>query len=263
MASIAHCSYARVQPQLIMKPGLVEIDGDSVSKMTDFNFLSSQIAKATPTGIQVNNYQPSNSPAVCPTVDEDWRAASRPLPPTPNKELCSCMYNSLSCVISSDVDAEDYAHFFGAVCGLGDGSYCDGIAANASTGSYGAYSMCNSTEQLAYAMDAYYQAQSGSNKDSACDFEGAANTQSPVEPSGECNALMQQAGPSGTGRVNSIHEGIGAGAGADRGSGNGSDANPSSGAATCVDASSLKTGAWQAVSLVAVGLFSGMGVFLS
>lgn len=246
-----------------MIPGLVEVDGDSVSKMADFTLLSSQMAKATPTGVQMNNYQPSNSPAVCPTVDEVWGAVSSPLPPTPNKELCSCMYNSLSCVIRSGVDAEDYGQLFAAICGLGDGSQCDGIAANASAGTYGAYSMCNSTEQLAYAMDAYYQAQSGSNKASACDFEGAAHTQSPVEPSGECNALMQQAGPSGTGRVTSIPEGTGAGAAADGGSGSGSDSNPSSGAATCVDASSLQTGAWQAVSLVTVGLFSGMGVMLS
>lgn len=87
---------------------------------------------------------------------------------------------------------------FGTVCGL-DSSACAGIAHNATTGVYGAYSMCNATQQLSFALNAYAKAQSNFNN--ACDFSASAVTQSAATATGNCKALMSQAGTAGTGTV--------------------------------------------------------------
>ncbi|KAK3077518.1 hypothetical protein LTR53_020678, partial [Teratosphaeriaceae sp. CCFEE 6253] len=65
------------------------------------------------------------------------------------------MYNTLGCVVAPATSEGDFGTLFGTVCGYGD-NICAGIAANASTGTYGAYGMCNATEQLAYAFNQYY-----------------------------------------------------------------------------------------------------------
>lgn len=110
------------------------------------------------------------------------------------------MYQSLSCVVSSDTSEDDYGTLFSTACGLGD-DICAGIQANATTGKYGAYSMCNSTEQLSFVFDQYYQSQNQAG--TACNFKGKANTQDAQSPSGSCQALVNQAGSAGTGTVTS------------------------------------------------------------
>lgn len=122
------------------------------------------------------------------------------------------MYASLSCVVSTDVDAADYGDVFGSVCGMSDEA-CAGIAANASTGSYGAYSMCNATEKLAFALNRYYELQDSS--ESACAFDGSATLKSAVEPTGQCESLMSQAGTAGTATVTSSPTGGAASGGGD------------------------------------------------
>merc|ERR1712072_948682 len=74
-------------------------------------------------------------------------------------------------------------------------------AAKATTGNYGAYSMCNSTEQIAFVLNQYYQAQSGSNQASACDFDGSATTKATQAPGATCSSLLQMAGSAGTNSV--------------------------------------------------------------
>jgi hypothetical protein len=239
--------------------GLVSVDGTSVSKLADFTYYSSQIATVSPSGVQMDSYSASLTAAACPSETADWNAASSPLPPTPNQELCSCMYNSITCAPKSDLDEEAIGELFGTVCGLGDGSQCDGIAANATLGEYGAYSMCNTTEKLGWIMDAYYQAQDSTNQASACDFDGSAATKSAVSPSGVCGSLMQEAGDAGTGTVTTQPTATGAGAAS--GSGKGSSASSSdSGAA--IFGPAYTSGNWQAVSLLAFGLLSGFGMVL-
>lgn len=202
--------------------GLVSVDGSSVSTLEDFNYLSSQIAAVTPSAIQSADYTPTNTaPADCPSVGPTW-AASNSLPPTPNRELCECMYSALTCV-PDDVSEEDAGDLFGYVCGLDPSSdICAGITSNATTGEYGAYGMCNPTEQLGWVLNAYYLAQPSASRASACDFSGSASTKAAASPTGSCSSLIAEAGPQGTGTVTTKPTGTGNVGGSSGSSGSGS-----------------------------------------
>jgi hypothetical protein len=158
------------------------------------------MAVAEPTGVNINSYTPTNSPQSCPAVATGgWLAKATPLPPTPNEGLCGCMYNSLSCAVKGTVAQTAYGPLFSTVCGFGGGAACAGIQANAFTGQYGAYSMCNSTEQLSFVFDQYYKSQN-TNAD-ACNFQGAAGLKTSVAPPSTCAKQIQQAGSNGVGTV--------------------------------------------------------------
>ena len=158
------------------------------------------------------------------------------------------MFNALACV-PGNVQPSAIGDLFGVVCGLGQG-VCDGIKANATTGEYGAYGMCNPQQQLGWAMNAYYQQQNNAgNGASACDFSGAAKTQAAASPSGNCNALISQAGSNGQGTVTSAPTATG-------GSGSGST---SKGAAPSFSAPS-SFGWLQAGAYLVVAFVSGAGM---
>lgn len=155
-----------------------------------------------PTGVNSGSYNPTNSPTTCPAVaSATWAAKASPLPPTPNESLCQCMYNSLSCVVKSTITSDNYGNLFNTICGFGGGSACAGIKTDTVNGVYGAYSMCNSTEMLSFAMDQYYKGQN--SQASACNYQGAASVKQSVTPPSSCAALMSQAGSAGTGTVTS------------------------------------------------------------
>ena len=111
------------------------------------------------------------------------------------------MDKALVCVPSSQVNDDNIGALFSLVCGLSK-SACDGIAANSTTGDYGAYGMCNPMQQIGWALNAYYEeaSQSG-NAASACDFSGSATSQAAVSPTGQCASLISQAGSGGTGTL--------------------------------------------------------------
>lgn len=181
--------------------GLVTVSGDSVTTLTDYSYLSSRLATVDPSLVVSASYTPTNNPQACPTVEADvWEAAATPLPPSPNAELCACMVESLTCVVSSSVSADDEADLFSEVCGL-SAAACDGIDTNSTTGVYGAYSVCNTTQQLSYVLNAYYELQDTANKASACDFSGSASTKSSTKATGTCSVLLAEAGTDGTGTV--------------------------------------------------------------
>ena len=234
--------------------GLVSISGNSVSTLADFDNLKTQLASIEPTGVNSASYSPTNTAAACPTEGtDDWNAKSSPLPPSPNKQLCNCMYNSLSCVVTGATDAKDYGDLFGTVCGYGD-DICAGIASNASTGTFGAYSMCNSTEQLAFAFNQYYLSQNSAAD--ACGFSGAAEVKSATTASGACETLMSEAGTAGTGVVTSSPT-ANAGEQASQ-----SGSSSSSGAAAPLGVPTAVSSLLPMAFIVTLGLVSGAGMIL-
>ncbi|KAK5151715.1 hypothetical protein LTR04_006558 [Oleoguttula sp. CCFEE 6159] len=235
--------------------GLVSVISDtSVSKLPDFTSLSSQIAKVTPSGVNSASYTPTNTQAQsCPPTGTDWRAPASPLPPSPNPQLCSCMYQGLSCVVKSSVSTNDYGTLFGTVCGY-PGNACAGI--NATLGNFGAYSVCNATEQLAFAFNQYAAGQT--NNPSACDFGGAATTKATQSPNAACRALISQAGTAGTGTVTSAPSGTGSSSG----SGSGSSSTASKAAAGLVTVPAFNFGMLQLGVYVVGAAMAGAGMIL-
>ena len=196
----------------------------------------------------MNAYSPSNSARDCPaTTDPAVFAASSNLPPTPNEQLCSCMVANLTCKAKSSVNTDDFGDLFSTACAKGN---CDGIDKNGTTGKYGAYSMCNSAEQLSFAFNAYYL-ETGSSSQS-CDFNGNAQKQS-ATISDQCSNLLNQAGPAGTGVVTSAPTGTGAG---------GAAASSSSGVAALVTVPDFDFGLLKMGTCVTVAVMAGAGMIL-
>ncbi|KAI1123564.1 Glucanosyltransferase-domain-containing protein [Nemania abortiva] len=179
--------------------GLVQIEDNEVQPEPDYTSLMSQLAKVSPTSTALSAYTPTNSAPACPTTDSSWLPVASPLPPAVNSDLCDCAMSSLTCTINSD-DESSYGAEFDYICGIDDAKYCVGIAHNATTGDYGAYAGCSPKQQLAWVANQYYQAQDSTNKASACDFNGLAQTQSP-KTSGSCSSLLEAAGTDGSGSV--------------------------------------------------------------
>ena len=159
------------------------------------------MASISPSSTNSASYTPSNSPQACPAIASGvWEAKSSPLPPSANPALCACMMASLSCTVKSTTSQDDYGTLFSQACGYSS-SICQGIIANASTGTYGAYSVCNSTEKLSFAFNQYFLSQN--KQANACNFGGAAQTQASASATGTCGSLLSQAGTAGTGIVTS------------------------------------------------------------
>lgn len=236
------------------KYGLATVSNGNVKTNQDFDNLSKQIAKATPVGVKMNAYNPTNTAAAsCPKVTVGkWEAVSDPLPPAANAQLCSCMMNTLSCVVADKTSEDDFGDMFGFICGLKNGEYCAGINTNATGGRpYGAYGMCSNKEQLSFAANAYAKAVSG-----GCNFKGKATTKSAVATptASGCASLLKAAGASGTGAVSG-------GAVASSGS-SGSGSNNKTGAASALSAPVFHAG-FITLGMYAVGaVASGMAMIL-
>ncbi|KAK2049849.1 glycolipid anchored surface protein [Colletotrichum somersetense] len=156
--------------------GLVEIKDGQAKTMKNYDRLASRVLAANPTAIQMDSYEPSNSPAECPSAASNWEVQGDTLPPTPDTYLCECMVKSLSCVPKPNLEAEAIGDIFGFVCGASPDS-CEGINTDTSTGVYGAFSMCSDEQKLAYVMNEYYKAQKSAR--TACDHNGQGEIASP------------------------------------------------------------------------------------
>ncbi|KAI5283760.1 1,3-beta-glucanosyltransferase gas1 [Ascosphaera acerosa] len=174
--------------------GLVKVNGDKVTTLKDFDNLKKQMAAVDPAGVKMADYEPSNKPATCPKPGADWRA-SADLPPTPNAEACACKVKSLTCKLKSSVSNKKLAPLFDTLYSF-DPVYTSDISKNGTAGEYGVFSMCDPRDQLSIAMDKYYQAQNKKSSalgDHACDFDGAAEKQTPTKLTGSCEKAVKQA----------------------------------------------------------------------
>ncbi|TGO12076.1 hypothetical protein BTUL_0095g00340 [Botrytis tulipae] len=236
--------------------GLVSVSGDSVSKLPDFTALSKQLASATPSSTNSASYTVTNTVAqACPATGTAWAASSN-LPPIANAELCECMVQSLSCVANSGISGNSSADLFDYVCGL-DSAACDGISKNATTGTYGAYSMCTSAQQLSFVFDQYYQ--HNNKAATACDFSGNAKTQTGAKSS-TCSSLISQAGTAGTGTVTSAPTGTGSSSSSSGTSGTSTSTKKSAAGATIVPRFDL--GLLQLGAYIVVAGMAGAGMIM-
>ncbi|EWC48243.1 hypothetical protein DRE_02347 [Drechslerella stenobrocha 248] len=172
--------------------GLVSVTSGKATKLPDYGFLQTALAKATPSSVALNAYRPTNTAVrACPTQDSVWNAATN-LPPTPDQNLCNCLQSQLSCVPAANLKEESYAAIYGYVCGaLGNGG-CNGIATDGNTGSYGSYSMCDAEIRLGWALNQYYLSQNSAA--TACDFDGQARVVTTSAMNSTCSTQVQAAG---------------------------------------------------------------------
>ena len=162
------------------------------------------------------------------------------------------MVSNLTCVAKQGLSDQDIQNNFDYICDSRQGNNCAGILANATTGSYGAWSMCNPLERLSWAFNHYYFNQTATNTQNAnpCDFSGQARKVSP-KPADSCKTVLSQAGSAGTGVVSNGAAPTGTNGGS------GSSASSSKAAAGAVtvpmiDLTMLKFGAYLC-SAIAVG----------
>ncbi|KAF3064372.1 1,3-beta-glucanosyltransferase gel4 [Daldinia childiae] len=168
--------------------GLVKVKGDTATPMKNYKVLQSKLADVKPSSTSMAAFDPTNSPAACPGISKNWKAAEA-LPPTPDSSLCDCMYKSLSCVPSDDLDEKDFGDIFGYIC-ENDADACAGIKHDTESGVYGPYGMCNAKEQLGHVLNAYYTNQNSAS--TACSFKGAAQIVDGTKDS-TCEASLAKA----------------------------------------------------------------------
>ncbi|CDR42480.1 CYFA0S09e04500g1_1 [Cyberlindnera fabianii] len=171
--------------------GLVSVDGNDVSTLDDFNNLKSELAKVSPSS--ATSGEASTTSLECPKQASTWRA-STDLPPTPDKDVCDCVESGSKCVVSGDVDEEDYGDLYSTICGLID---CSDISANGTSGKYGAYSFCDDKTKLSYLLNKYYE-DNGSNE-SDCSFDGSASLNDDASAASTCSSVLSAASASSTG----------------------------------------------------------------
>ncbi|KAI0977295.1 family 72 glycoside hydrolase [Xylaria arbuscula] len=195
--------------------GVAKVSGDDVKTLKNYDVLKTKLAAVKPSSTSMSAYEPTNSPAACPAISDNWKVA-KTLPPTPDGDLCDCMFKSLSCAPANNLQAKGYGDIFGYICSQ-DENACAGIKHDTEAGVYGPYSMCNAKEQLGHVLDAYYNNQ---NKDStACDFDGSAEVQSSPKVESSCEASLDKASTAvavaATATANSSGTGSGSGSGSD------------------------------------------------
>jgi hypothetical protein len=236
--------------------GLVSaIDDNTVSTVADFGPYSSQIHAVSPSLATAGSYNPTNTAAqACPTVDDTWQVAASGLPPTPDAAVCNCMVSTLTCVVSDDVEDTEIGTLFSQVCGYNDGKPCVGILKNTTTGEFGPYAMCNATQQLSYAFNAYYNQQGTSD---ACNFDGKAQIVKSAGAASSCAALVSSA--TAANPASPTESGSGSG-----GSSGGTAASSSSkGAAASMQfGASLGIGTFCFIAYATTALLSAVGMVL-
>jgi hypothetical protein len=239
--------------------GLVSVTGDdSVSKLADFASYSSRLHAVSPTLLNSAKFTPTNTALqACPTVTDVWQVAPSGLPPTPDKDVCTCMTESLTCVAKSNLSGEALGELFGSVCTLSP-SACSGFAFDTSKASYGAYLGCSAQDKLSLAFNSYYLAQK--SNPTACDFSGNATVVKAAGAASSCKSLIasaSQAAATGGGGP-----GLGSAAGSTSSSGGSSPTTSNSKNAGVTMHASLSIGMWCWAGYFATAILSGAGILL-
>lgn len=167
--------------------GLVTLSGATVTPKADFTNFKNQLAKVAPTGVKMDAYTPSNTMKACPPVTASWRSSST-LPPVPSPTRCNCKATQLKCKLTvtdpSQVTtelAQKIAEAVGYVCGI-DAASCNLISTNATSGTYGIWSMCDPLTAASIVLDNYVNTVQGSS----CSFDGIAAVVTPTDTTTDC-----------------------------------------------------------------------------
>ena len=245
--------------KVLIQSGLVTIGSDNkATTLSDYDNLSTAMAKVSPSGVNSASYTGSNSPQACPTTST-WQAATN-LPPTPNDAICQCMVQNLTCTAKSSLSADSITTQFNYICDPAQGNNCGGILANGSTGVYGAFSGCSDIERLSYAFNQYYLNQTATNTQntSPCDFSGTAQKVTPKLAS-SCKAVVSQAGSAGTGSITSTPTGSGSSGG---GTSNSGSTSTSKAAAVILSVPAFDFGILKLAAYVISAMLVGAGMVL-
>lgn len=164
------------------------------------------------------------------------------------------MVQNLTCVANSGLNAKALKTQFDYICDDKNGNNCEGITADAKTGKYGAFSMCDPSDRLSWAFNTYYFDQTANNpaNDDPCNFGGDAKKQTPSSPS-SCQAAVSKAGADGNGVVTSAPSGTNSGSGSK---------SSKTGAASSITIPNFSFGMLQLTAYVVVAVVSGAGILL-
>ncbi|KAH0838660.1 carbohydrate-binding module family 43 protein/Glycoside hydrolase family 72 protein [Lanmaoa asiatica] len=236
--------------------GIVSIsaDGSTVTVNQNFNNLKTQYTQASPPNSPSKSAAGSTSYPACPQQNSTMLASST-LPPTPNLAACTCLENNLSCQFTPSTS--NYSAIVGSLLNYGcsllgqAGSTCNPIAANGSTGVYGAVSACDPTVMLSWVMSQYYL--DNNNNAQACSFggNGTVNTHAPSATSAANAAASSCLASATSTAIPTLPAG-----GSTSSSGGGSSSTPSTGGAAALDTK----GFGSALIFVMIGVASGMWV---
>ncbi|RKP26150.1 Glucanosyltransferase-domain-containing protein [Syncephalis pseudoplumigaleata] len=175
--------------------GLVQIVNEKqVAKMQDFHNLKTAYAAVRPVGVKMKSLKESRPASQCPATTAGWHSSHR-LPPTPSKEACRCMVDTLTCQANAGqlgVAPEEIDQAAGAalttLCGQID---CRDIGTEAMSGKYGKYSGCSVVERLSWAYNAAYT--SGKQSGATCNYGGTAQLSAPKQKEASCQDVLRSA----------------------------------------------------------------------
>jgi hypothetical protein len=163
------------------------------------------------------------------------------------------MYDSLTCVPKSGTSQNTLINTIGYLYGLDGAKYMTGVAHNGTLGVYGAYSMCSLEQQLAWAMNNYYE-QNKNGQGNSCGFGGVGSTKAATSASGTCATQMSKIGAKGTNSIaGTLNPSATGGVAATTTSGVGiPGATPQA----------VHIGNWQLGAYIVTALFAGVGMIV-
>jgi len=231
----------------------------SVSTLADYAAFSTQLNAVKPSATQMASYNPTNTQLACPSVSPGFWAAAQALPPKPDTNVCSCMVSSLTCTAKAGLDTASIGTLFATVCATPGA--CANIIGNATTGVYGAFSMCNATERLANAFNTYYNGLTAANKATGCDFGGNATLVAKPVVAASCSVAISAA-TSSAAVANAAAATGGSGSGSGSSAGAASSTSKKSDGGDAIVGASLGLGKYFGVGFSLIAGFSGMGMLL-